>query len=151
MALAADETLRSLPGPDTRLPAATPRTSTSTSLYDEPALASSPILKSEHLMPSQKTDYLPPRKQKRASTTSSIRLSKDLGDLRWNGVEEPEAAEQEVQQDRIEEEPETSETKAPERQDGEQVDEVTYSALSKRAELILANAKKKLNVSARAG
>ena len=119
--------------------------STSTYLTPESALASSPILKNDSSSP------LPTLNDKlRASRVSSFRFSKDLEDIRWDGssIREDDS----MFPDEDEETHQDGDMSASEDEGNEgrpskaDLGAAAYSTLSKRAEFILANAKKKLNV-----
>lgn len=112
----------------------------------ESALASSPILKDDN-----KSSPVPPLTDKlRASGVSSFRFSKDLDDIRWDGssVREEDFPEEDEDDENNQDGDNTgSEDEGNNKNRSKAVVGTTsYSTLSKRAEFILANAKKKLNV-----
>lgn len=113
----------------------------------ERALASSPILGGAELSPLRAiSERSSANNSYRNSIASSFRLSRDLDDLRWDGsplreddsIFNGDDASRRGYQAGSESEGDTSQRNG--------AAQVTYSTLSKRADLILANAKKKLNV-----
>ncbi|KAB8339213.1 hypothetical protein FH972_022147 [Carpinus fangiana] len=113
----------------------------------EHALASSPILRGNDLSPMRALSDRPSaRNSYRTSIASSFRLSRDLDDLRWDGSplrEDDAMFNGDENTRRGYQAGSESEGEPSQRGPGEHV---TYSSLSKRADLILANAKKKLNL-----
>ena len=121
-------------------------------LSPDTALASSPSITDNGSSPLR---FL--NERARASQASSFRLSKDMANLRWDGSE--------LQEDELQSEfagadgrdMDEEDQSAVESLDGdpdgddsnrsrEEIEIVTYSTLSKRADFILAHAKRKLNV-----
>ena len=118
----------------------------------EQAIASSPVLRDQHSSSLRFHNERP-----RESIASSLRFSQDLQDIRWKGPElgeddsifehEPEDAgeETETEDPAPNEEGDTGDEDDA-RPSREELGAANYSTISKRADFILANAKKKLNV-----
>lgn len=119
-------------------------------LSPDQAIASSPLIKENGSSPLR---FL--NDKSRISQASSFRLSKDMANLRWDGAElrEDELREEDEDADyggHVTTEDSDSDTDADmQGRSKEEIEAVNYSTLSKRADFILAHAKKKLNVSAR--
>lgn len=124
----------------------------STLLSPEQHLGSSPLLKDSG---SKSAKY---QNTKFRNSTSSFRLSKDLANIRWDGPELKEddiifkdgegyaSSEEETENGSDADNDEADANKLGSRTAS---DAAQYSTISKRADFILANAKKKLNVSRR--
>lgn len=118
-------------------------------LNTEQTLASSPLLKDS------RTNSLRFRNEKFRNSTSSFRLSKDLTDIRWDG---PELKEDDVifnnengyasndDDGANDSEADNEDSGAGNSLSKQEADAAQYSTISKRADFILANAKKRLNV-----
>lgn len=118
-------------------------------LTPETAIASSPIMKD---MGSSPLRFL--NEKARASQASSFRLSTDMSKLRWDGSELRDEELREADEDTAEMDDQSAMGDFDGEMDNddaerwkEETEAVSYSTLSKRADFILAHAKKKLNVS----
>ena len=112
------------------------------------AIASSPLMKENGNSPLL---YL--NEKARASQASSFRLSKDIStaNLRWDGSElkedELREEDEDAMFDRSQDDLQSEADFDEDEREGEGADAQSYSTISKRADFILAHAKKKLNVS----
>lgn len=146
----ADEPLPSSPPnvPDVRIIPSSDAPQPSEHLVPDSALASSPVLKDT----SASSPLNVMNDRFRSSKVSSFRFSKDLDDIRWDGSSlreddsmfRDEGEDQEQDQD---DEIQITEDEGPDSKKSKaEISNAAYSTLSKRADFILANAKKKLNV-----